>query len=377
MLSQRIVITGLASLLLTASAQGVTFYLSDKGLGEGATPGNVNLNMGLGDTFTLYVWGNLASGESWSRGAVDLLPSNPNVLGATGTVLQNPAWQPSEEEHYQRWAGAGATPNATTGDVYRFAGGTATGGWVTYRALPRFAEGDPAYEAGAGYLLGSVTYSAQMARTGTLGLRVSDFTMSGSYPLYFGTGDGAVDPTVGRATSSVPEAVITVGGAAGPYPMGDGNHDGTFNSLDIGSFVAALTTGDPDQADTADTNRDGSINALDIGSFVTLLTGGTLPGPQPRANLLGDCDHDGFVRPQDASAFVSILVSGVYDPAADINQDGCVNPYDISPFEWLLLDVMLHDDPPTYGGGGGAVVPEPGALSLLVLSAAAILRRRR
>lgn len=54
-LSQRIVITGLASLLLTATAQGVTFYLSDKGLGQGATPGNLSLNVGLGDTFTLYL----------------------------------------------------------------------------------------------------------------------------------------------------------------------------------------------------------------------------------------------------------------------------------------------------------------------------------
>ena len=51
---------------------------------------------------------------------------------------------------------------------------------------------------------------------------------------------------------------------------GDVNLDGVVDLLDVGPFVAILTTGGF-QAE-ADVNKDGVVDLLDVGSFVQLLT---------------------------------------------------------------------------------------------------------
>lgn len=290
--------------------------------------------------------------------ALDILPSNPNVLGALSAQIQNPRVEDYEEAQRPRWRLRGVAPNSLTGDVYRFA----ASGTVPYftqfpptMGIRLVASGalDPTYEAGAGYLLGSVTYTAQMARTVTLSLRVGDYTMNSGSAMYFGMGDDAVSRTTPRSTSAIAEATITVGSGPGPYPLGDGNHDGQFN-------------------------------ALDIGNFVSLLTSGTIPGPQPQLNLLGDINHDGYVNFQDGPVFVSRLISiitsgtpGSYDPEIDFNNDGAVTTADNNAF-WNYMDtILLGATPSSSGGGGGMTVPEPAAVTLLVLFAGAMLRRRR
>lgn len=52
-------------------------------------------------------------------------------------------------------------------------------------------------------------------------------------------------------------------------PVGDVNRDGVINFLDIGAFIAVLSSGGFDEK--ADTNGDGSVNFLDIGGFIALL----------------------------------------------------------------------------------------------------------
>ncbi len=53
--------------------------------------------------------------------------------------------------------------------------------------------------------------------------------------------------------------------------VGDVNHDGMINLLDVSQFVAALSGGP--FVDEADINRDGFVNLLDINPFIALLSG--------------------------------------------------------------------------------------------------------
>ena len=54
------------------------------------------------------------------------------------------------------------------------------------------------------------------------------------------------------------------------------------------------------------------------------------------AVLLGDVNLDGNVNFFDVSPFISILAAQGFLPQADINEDGTVNFLDISPFIVLL-----------------------------------------
>ena len=45
---------------------------------------------------------------------------------------------------------------------------------------------------------------------------------------------------------------------------------------------------------------------------------------------------DGVVDLLDVSAFVAVLESGVYNPAADVNTDGIVDLLDVADFIALL-----------------------------------------
>jgi len=52
--------------------------------------------------------------------------------------------------------------------------------------------------------------------------------------------------------------------------------------------------------------------------------------------LLGDVNQDGEVNFFDISPFIVILLSGEFQAEADTNQDGFVNFFDISPFVALF-----------------------------------------
>ena len=53
--------------------------------------------------------------------------------------------------------------------------------------------------------------------------------------------------------------------------------------------------------------------------------------------LLGDVDLSGAIDFADIDAFISRLISGVYQVEADVNQDSFVNFSDIDPFIDLLI----------------------------------------
>jgi hypothetical protein len=53
--------------------------------------------------------------------------------------------------------------------------------------------------------------------------------------------------------------------------------------------------------------------------------------------LLGDVDLSGAIDFQDIPAFVSLLISGVFQAEADMDQSGMVNFQDIPPFVQVLI----------------------------------------
>ena len=56
------------------------------------------------------------------------------------------------------------------------------------------------------------------------------------------------------------------------FDLGDVNHDGDINLLDVAPFVQLITSGT--YQTQGDINEDGAVNLLDVGPFVQLLTGG-------------------------------------------------------------------------------------------------------
>ena len=52
--------------------------------------------------------------------------------------------------------------------------------------------------------------------------------------------------------------------------------------------------------------------------------------------MLGDVNRDGTVDFFDISPFISVLSAGSFQAEADINGDGMVDFFDISPFIGLL-----------------------------------------
>jgi hypothetical protein len=67
--------------------------------------------------------------------------------------------------------------------------------------------------------------------------------------------------------------------------LGDMNHDGVVNGLDVDPFVDVLLNGSFDPS--ADMNRDAQVNGLDVDPFVDAVIGGTTqPVPEPSTLLL-------------------------------------------------------------------------------------------
>ena len=88
----------------------------------------------------------------------------------------------------------------------------------------------------------------------------------------------------------------------------------------VGDFSSVSVLGTP-----ADFDAEVQINS---GNVVLTMTGAGV--------LLGDVNQDGVVDFFDISPFIALLSSGEYLAEADVNEDGSVNFFDISPFIALL-----------------------------------------
>jgi hypothetical protein len=68
------------------------------------------------------------------------------------------------------------------------------------------------------------------------------------------------------------------------FLLGDVNHDGAVDGLDVDSFVDVLL--DSQFTTTADMNGDGTVNGLDVAPFVAAVFGGVQQIPEPSTLLL-------------------------------------------------------------------------------------------
>ena len=147
------------------------------------------------------------------------------------------------------------------------------------------------------------------------------------------------------------------GSEGGVSIVGDVDLNGVVDSLDISPFINSLGSGGFQFE--ADVNGDGEVNFGDVSPFLQLqlapevlvdgddiliggagadeISGGvgddTLFGFRPAA---GDVNRDGEVDFFDVSPFVSVFGAGSFQLEADINGDGEVNAEDASPFLDLL-----------------------------------------
>lgn len=134
-----------------------------------------------------------------------------------------------------------------------------------------------------------ICIAAQRPRLHGVGSRISGYNQSSTPPQLFFIVDQAtaqswidnglpglvvssIDNGDGRSRfATTATAAITF--EVGPgFPLGDVNCDGFVNLLDVGPFVAAITSGvfDP----KADFDENGTVDLLDIAPFVLILTGG-------------------------------------------------------------------------------------------------------
>ena len=152
------------------------------------------------------------------------------------------------------------------------------------------------------------------------------------------------------------------GSEGGDSIVGDVDLNGVVDSLDISPFIDLLGSGV--FRFEADINGDGEVNFGDVSPFLELqlavdvlvdgddilkggagadvISGGagddTLFGFRPAA---GDVNRDGEVDFFDVSPFVSVFGAGSFQLEADINGDGEVNSEDASLFVDLLFDAQL------------------------------------
>ena len=86
---------------------------------------------------------------------------------------------------------------------------------------------------------------------------------------------GILDPTINGAgnldfVTDLDLQALNIIGFDPIFPLGDVNRDGNVDFLDIGPFIALLTTSTFQLE--ADTNGDREVDFLDISSFIALLS---------------------------------------------------------------------------------------------------------
>ena len=182
-----------------------------------------------------------------------------------------------------------------------------------------------------------------------------DLLVDGDDILIGGAGSDVISGGAGDDT-------LFGGSEGGDSIVGDVDLNGVVDSLDISPFIDLLGSG-VFQFE-ADINGDGEVNFGDVSPFLQLLlavdvlvdgddilkggagadviSGGagddTLFGFRPAA---GDVNRDGEVDFFDVSPFVSVFGAGSFQLEADINGDGEVNSEDASLFVDLLFDAQL------------------------------------
>ena len=124
------------------------------------------------------------------------------------------------------------------------------------------------------------------------------------------------------------------------YALGDGNGDGVVDLLDITGFRIAFSGAYNRQYDF---DGDGDVDMDDVPPFIDAIEGVANSG------IVGDLNGDCLINDADKTILARRIQAGLFDPLADINQDGAVDLLDIGPARQLCA-LSLGD-----GNADGAV----------------------
>lgn len=161
-------------------AEGARLYLSALGPGEGATPGNAALSVGVGQTATLHLWADLSASEELWVLALDFVATEPAVTEGVSS-FQFAEFE-AEVDRWYRETSPGA-PGDVLEDVRAIAAAGAIG--INGRYL------DATYEPGAGFYVGAFDVKGTRVGKTDVFLVVDTVLIVGPVVdnMYFGTGD--------------------------------------------------------------------------------------------------------------------------------------------------------------------------------------------
>ena len=108
--------------------------------------------------------------------------------------------------------------------------------------------------------------------------------------------------------------------------LGDGNGDGVVDSLDIPGFRSAFNGSYDRQYDF---DGDGVVGDSDVPRFIDALLGVANSG------IIGDLNGDCLINDADKAILSRLIQAGLFDPLADLNQDGVVDLLDVGPARQL------------------------------------------
>ena len=188
-------------LLVAGSADaGITFFLSDKGLGEGATVANPSVTLpNVGATTSLYIWA--IPDEKVIGTGMNLISIDSAILEATAVELYNPVYDIvfgpplNMTLEYKRWKSPVGT--GAMGDLWTNMNAVAISVDENVTGLdPDFSGADPMYDAVAGaWLFGRVDVEATAEGSTDLYLTVSSNFIApavgfgADLPVWFGAGE--------------------------------------------------------------------------------------------------------------------------------------------------------------------------------------------
>lgn len=110
------------------------------------------------------------------------------------------------------------------------------------------------------------------------------------------------------------------------FALGDGNGDGAVDSLDNLGFRIAFNGSYNRQYDF---DGDGIVGNSDVQLFLDALLGVANSG------IIGDLNGDCLINDADKAILSRLIQAGLFDPLADLNQDGVVDLLDVGPAQQL------------------------------------------
>ncbi len=242
------------------------FFWSTSGLNQGATNTELDLELAVGETTTLFLYysTNGPADSDLSVGAgINVASSMPGVIAFDSAETLDFPISIGGQELNERWSDHFGPANEVTDDIViglnAFTVFAGDGILESNIGNPFLDEGyDPAADA---FLFGTVDITA--AAPGKITL------LPGFNDLGIVNNDQFVAAQFANATITVMSDVL----------LGDMNCDGEVDLLDVSPFVLALTNPAGYAADfpdcdisLGDINSDGSIDLLDVGPFVDILT---------------------------------------------------------------------------------------------------------